>query len=156
MLKLVSAAIAATFLLGAAVPAQADSALESKIKARQGYYQIVFNNAGPLFAMAKGDVDYDKDVATTAANNLKTLTMLDMGSAWAPGTSKEEMPGKTRALKVIWETYPAITEKVKGFENAVNAMAANAGNGLDALRANIGALGASCKACHDDFRADAF
>lgn len=148
-------ALAALFV-GIAHPAMADKAAEGKIKARQGYYQLVVNNAGQLFGMAKGEIDYDAAQATTAANNLKILTTLETGGLWAAGTSKEEMPGKTRALKKIWDTYPAIGEKLDAFKKAVDAMAANAGNGLDALRANAGALGGACKSCHDDFRAEKF
>jgi len=153
---LASLGLVAAIVCGTAVSANADEALEGKIKARQGYYQLVLSNAGPLFGMAKGDVEYDAAAASTAASNLKILSTLDTGSLWVAGTSKEEMPGKTRALKKIWDTYPAIGEKLEAFNNAVDAMAANAGSGLDGLRANIGALGAACKGCHDEFRADVF
>lgn len=139
-----------------ATHAFADGAAEQAIKARQGYYQLVLNNAGKLFAMAKGDMEYDAQQASTAAANLKTLASLDTGALWAAGTSKEEMPGKTRALKAIWDTYPAIGKKVEAFKSAIDGVAANAGNGLDALRGNVGALGGACKGCHDDFRAEKF
>ena len=95
----ISMVLSLAFLTGVAATAQADEALEGKIKARQGYYQLVLANAGTLFGMAKGDVEYNAEAASTAANNLKTLTMLDTGALWAPGSSKEEMPGKTRALR---------------------------------------------------------
>lgn len=154
-----SAMIGASLLvLGVATAgdARADKNLEQMIDARQGYYQIVLHNAGKLFGMAKGDIDYNAEVAQTAANNLLTLTNLDVGSMWAPGTSKSEMPGKTRALKAIWDTWPAIGEKSGAFRAAVEGVAGSAGGGLDALRSKVGALGASCKGCHDDFRADNF
>lgn len=156
MKKTITAAILGALLCAVAAPAHADKAAEDKIKARQGYYQLVKNNAGQLFGMAKGEIVYDAKTASTAANNLKILSTLENGALWAGGTSKEEMPGKTRALKKIWDTYPAIGEKVGGFNKAVVTLAANAGNGLGALRANIGALGGACKACHDNFRADKF
>ncbi|MDV7340217.1 cytochrome c [Terasakiella sp. A23] len=156
MKRMIKMALLGGLLVSAAAPALADKAAEDKIKARQGYYQLVKSNAGPLFGMAKGDIEYDAKVAATAANNLKTLSVLDNGHLWIPGTSKEEMPGKTRALKKIWDTYPAIGDKIGGFKKAVDALAANAGNGLDALRANVGPLGGACKACHDEFRADKF
>lgn len=156
MKRMIKLAVLGGLLMSISAPALADKAAEGKIKARQGYYQLVLNNAGTLFGMAKGAVEYDAKMASTAANNLKILTTLETNSLWAPGTSKEEMPGKTRALKAIWDTYPAIGEKVGAYKKAVDALAANAGNGLDALRANVGALGGTCKACHDDFRADKF
>ncbi len=142
--------------LGVATPVLADGHLEDVIKARQGYYKLVSHNAGVLFGMAKGDIAYDAEAATTAANNLQTLTKLDVGSLYPAGTSKEEMPGKTRALKKIWDTYPAVLEKSKAWKAAVADMAAVAGNGLDAVRAKAGPLGNSCGGCHDNFRAKDF
>ena len=156
MKKLLSFAFLVTLSSAVAVPAMANKAMEEMVQARQGYYKLVKHNAGQLFAMAKGDMAYDAKKAAKAANNLKTLSMLDLGTLYMPGSSKEEMPGKTRALKKIWDTFPEIGKKGAAFKQAVDAMAANAGNGLDALRANAGALGGSCKGCHDNYRADTF
>lgn len=141
---------------GVPADAKADEALEKMINARQGYYQNVRHNAGILFGMAKGAVEYDAAAASTAANNLLTLTKIDLGSYYAAGSSKEEMPGKTRALKKIWENFPEVAEKGKAFKEAVAAMAAVAGNGLSAVQGGAGALGGSCKGCHDNFRAKEF
>lgn len=157
--KLKTAVFAASILsLGAIVAgdARADGHLEKMIDARQGYYQVVLHNAGILFGMAKGDIEYDAGSAQNAADNIVKLTSLEVGSMWAAGTSKEEMPGKTRALKKIWDTWPAIGEKSAAWKKASADLAGSAGNGLDALRANIGALGASCKGCHDEYRAENF
>ncbi len=135
--------------------AVADAA-DDAIKARQGYYQMVKHNAGMLFGMAKGDIAYDAEMANTHAGNLSALANLNTGSMWPQGSDKASKPGKTRALPVAWETFPAIMEKQDAFVKASGALAANAGGGLDALRANIGPLGASCKGCHDTYRAKEF
>ncbi len=126
--------------------------LEKAIKARQGEMQLRAFNAGPLFGMAKGQIDYDAELAGKLAGNLKTLLELDNGRAWAPGSHNEAYPGKTTALPKIWDTYPEIADYGKKYAQAVNELAAVAGNGRDALRAKIGDLGNACKACHDDFR----
>lgn len=144
------------FLVMAPSDARADGHLEKMIDARQGYYQVVSHNAGVLFAMAKGDIAYDGAAAQTAADNLLLMTKIDVSSMWAPGTSKEEMPGKTRALKKIWDTWPAIGEKSKAWKDAVAEMADAASFGLDELRAKAAGLGAGCKGCHDNFRAENF
>lgn len=138
-----------------ALPALADS-IDDAIKARQGYYQVVSHNAGALFAMAKGSVDYNAETAATHAKNLEALSNMNTASMWVPGSSKEDRKGKTRALQVIWSTYPAIGEKGKAFKDASANLAMSAGEGLDQLRANIGALGASCKGCHETYRAKDF
>ncbi len=123
------------------------------IKARQAEMQLRSFNAGSLFAMAKGDLEYDAEQAAKFANNLKLLLAFDIGHAWAPGTDSESYAGVSRSKPELWETYPKIAEYGKQYAEAVEAVAASSGNGLNELRANIGALGKSCKACHDDFRA---
>lgn len=137
------------------VPAFADD-IDDTIKARQGYYKLVKHNAGVLFGMAKGDIPYDSEKAATHAGNLETLSQLNAGSLFPAGSSKADRPGKTRALPVIWSTFPAIGEKAQAFGEATNKIAASAGLGLDALRADIGGLGATCKGCHETYRAKDF
>jgi len=122
------------------------------IKARQGVMQLRSFNAGPLFGMAKGKVDYDAELASMLANNLLTMTNINIGRAWSKGTDNVAYKGKTTALPEIWSTYPEIAEKGKAYVKAVTELAAVAGNGVDALKSKVGALGKSCKGCHDDFR----
>lgn len=122
------------------------------IKARQAEMQLRSFNLGPLFAMAKGKIDYDAELASTLAGNLKLMLDLDNGRAWAQGTDIEAYPGKTAALPEVWTTYPEIGKYGKKFATAVNEMAAVAGGGVDALKSKIGPVGKSCKGCHDEFR----
>ncbi len=122
------------------------------IKARQGEMQLKLFNAGPLFGMAKGKIEYNAELAAMLANNLLLQTRLDMGRACAKGTDNDEYFGETAALPEIWSTYPEIAEKGKAYVKAVNELAPVAGNGLDALKSKISALGKGCKGCHDDFR----
>jgi cytochrome c556 len=122
------------------------------IEARQGEMELRAFSAGPLFYMVKGKIPYDAEQAAKLANNLKVLLQLDIGAAWAAGTGNDKYPGKTEAKPEIWSTYPEIAEHGKEYANAVNELAAVAGDGLDALRSKIGGLGDACKGCHDDFR----
>ncbi len=136
-------------------PALADD-VDDAIKARQGYYQVVSHNSGALFAMAKGGIEYDADKALAHAKNLDALANMNNSSMWMPGSSKEDRKGKTRALPVIWTTFPAIGEKGQAFKDATANLVATAGDGIDSLRANVGPLGASCKGCHETYRAKDF
>ncbi len=122
------------------------------LKARQGEMQLRSFNAGPLFGMAKGQVDYDAELASKLAGNLKTQLSLDMSRAWKKGTDNDAYPGKTTALPKVWTTYPEISKYGKKYGQAVNELAAAAGNGLDALKPKVSALGKACKGCHDEFR----
>ena len=126
--------------------------LMNAIKARQGEMQLRAFNAGPLFGMVKGKMDYDADLAAKLAGNLKLMLDLDNGRAWAEGSANDNYEGKTTALPKIWTTYPEISDYGKKYVAAVNDLAAVAGNGADALKSKMGALGKSCKGCHDEFR----
>ena len=139
--------------LSLAVPGfAAKDPLKNAIKARQGEMQLRAFNVGPLFAMAKGKIDYDAAMANKLAGNLKLLLDLDNGRAWAKGSDIDNYMGDTTALPKIWTTYPEIGEYGKKYATAVNELAAEAGNGVDALKAKIGPVGKSCKGCHDEFR----
>ena len=151
---LLSAMLAATAIATTA-PVIADP-LDDAIKARRSYYQVVKFNAGPLFGMAKGKVAYDAKKAQTFADNLKALTSMTNGAMWPKGSDNVAKKGKTRALPAIWSTQPDIVEKSKAFKKAVAELASAAGQGLDALRPKVGALGQSCGGCHKPFRAKDF
>lgn len=129
----------------------AQDANQKAIKARQGEMQLRSFNAGPLFGMAKGQVDYDAALASKLAGNLKLMLGLDNGRAWAPGSHNEAYPGETAALPKIWENSD-IGDYGKKYKQAVTELAAAAGNGVDALKPAVGELGKACKGCHDEFR----
>ena len=126
--------------------------LMNAIKARQGEMQLRAFNVGPLFGMAKGKIDYNAELASKLAGNLKLMLDLDNGRAWAKGSANDNYEGKTTALPKIWTTYPEISDYGKKYVAAVNDLAAAAGNGADALKSKMGAVGKSCKGCHDEFR----
>ena len=130
----------------------ADDPMEKAIKARQGLMQLRSFNAGPLFGMAKGDIEYDAELATKLVRNLQLLVEVDMGRAWPKGSDSANYPGKTAALQKIWSTYPEIADYGKRYNEAVKGLAAVAGSGRDALKSEIGNLGKACKGCHDEFR----
>jgi cytochrome c556 len=133
--------------------AQADKATEGAIKARQSLMQVYSFNLGKLGAMAKGEADYDADLAAALAKNLLAAAQMDNRLMWPQGSGNDAYAGKTRALPAIWATYPKISEKSAALTAAVEKLAAEAGNGLDGIKANIGGVGGGCKGCHDDFRA---
>lgn len=128
------------------------NAANPQIKARQALMQIYAFNISQLGAMAKGKVAYNSAAATAAANNLMAAANMDQSAMWPKGTDSEAMFGETRALPTIWSTFPAVEEKGKALITASAAMAAVAGNDLDALRGAMGALGGACGGCHKQFR----
>jgi len=126
------------------------------IEARQAGFKLYKFYAGTLFGMAKGEVEYDAEVAKTMSGNLKAVAHLDNGAMWPQGSDNVAYAGKTRALPEIWTTYPKITENGKALAEATAVLAEVAGNGLAALRSKIGAVGNACKNCHEAYRAEDF
>ena len=127
---------------------------EKAIKARKAVMTLQSWYAGPLFGMAKGDIEYDADTASANAAHLNMMANVEGGAMWPQGTDNGAYAGKTRALPEIWTTWPAVGEKDQALKDAAAALAEVAGDGLDALRSRIGAVGKACKGCHDDFRAE--
>ncbi len=127
---------------------------EKAIKSRKAVMTLQSWYAGPLFAMAKGDMEYDADMAKASAAALNTMATIKGDLMWPPGTDNGAYAGETRALPEIWSTWPEVGNKAQALSDATAALAGVAGDGLDALRSKIGAVGKACKGCHDDFRAE--
>ena len=147
--------IAATVLLAvAASGAGAAEDVEKAIGARQAVMKIYSFNLGRLGSMAKGETPYDAEAAKAAADNLLAAASMKNSAMWPGGSGADNaaLAGKTRAKGEIWSTYPKVSEKSKDLVKAATAMAAAAGDGLEAVRANIGAVGGACKGCHEPFR----
>jgi len=147
-----SACVVAAF---AAASAQADPA-DDAIKARRGFFTLLGAEIGPLGAMAKGESPYDADAAKRHAANLQALAGYRFGDLFVAGSSNDDKFGDTRALPVIWTDTAGFSEKAGGLVAAIGALQGVAGEGQAALAGGVGALGKSCGACHDTYRAKEF
>ncbi|RVT84472.1 cytochrome c [Rhodobacteraceae bacterium CCMM004] len=130
--------------------ADSHSATDPAVKARHGHMQLYAFNLGVLGAMAKGEMEFDADRATAAAANLHAVARLDETGYWPEGTSSDAMEG-SRALPAIWEKMDDFEAKQQGLIEAAATMEGAAGS-LDGIRANIGAVGGACGACHKPYR----
>ncbi|OED38802.1 hypothetical protein AB833_18260 [Chromatiales bacterium (ex Bugula neritina AB1)] len=127
---------------------------DKAIQARQAMFKLYGYHMGILGGMAKGKIPYDAAIAAEASQNLDAAANLGQSTFWPAGSDNSNDENvKTRALKAIWDTYPEIVEKGEALTKATGVLAQNAGNGLDALKANMADVGAACKGCHDDYRA---
>lgn len=145
---LVVGAFCAVMAGGGAWAQDADAA----VKARKALMQLYAHYLGTLGGMAKGEVDYDAEAASAAAASLASLANVSQSNMWPQGSDTDALGDKTRALPVIWTTYPAIAEKGEAFGKAAAAMADAAGTDLASLQGAMKDLGASCGACHKDYR----
>lgn len=156
MNKILAIAIAASALCAGVVATAADKGPhDDAIKGRQAMFQSYNFNMGILGAMAKEKMDYDADKASEAAANLQAAANFGQSSMWPEGSDSENPANaRTRALPAIWGSYPAVVEKADALKKSTAVLATQAGSGLGALQDAIGDVGASCKGCHDDFRAE--
>ncbi|SNX73839.1 cytochrome c556 [Cereibacter ovatus] len=139
--------------LVASLPAVAMAAdAEKVVEARQGYFSLVALEFGPLAAMAKGEMPYDAAAATAHAADLVALTKYNPGDLYAAGTAEGEAKG-SHAKAAIWTDMSAYQAKGVAFFEAIAALEPAAGAGQKELAAAVGKVGATCKSCHDDFRA---
>ncbi|BAQ68717.1 cytochrome c, class II [Rhodovulum sulfidophilum] len=145
---LLTAALAALPLAASAADVKDDV-----VEARQGYYSLLGANMGTLVSMVKGETEYDGAKAQTAADNMLILTKYNIGHLYMPGTSSEDMPGKTAALPKIWNDMGGVQEKGMAFVKAVENLQEVAGLDKGELAKGIQQVGGSCKGCHDDYRA---
>jgi len=151
-------ALCSAVLLAPTIAATQDApdAGEKAITTRQGFMRLVLWEAGPLFGMAKGKVDYDAATATANAADLQALTQYTFPGLFLPGTSKADRPGKTRALTDIWEDTAKLEKAFENLGAAVAVVAEEAGKGQAELAAAVGEMGKVCGACHKAFRAKEF
>lgn len=140
------ATVAATGALLSA-PASAQFArAENAIDYRQSAFTLMSNHMGRLAAMAKGEQPFDAAKAQASARLIETFSKLPW-EAFTPGTD-----GAPARLKGdLWKN----ADDFKALQERMMAEAAKlpaAVESLDGLRKQVGATGASCKACHDKYR----
>lgn len=148
-MKVLASLVLAAATVTLSVPAQAQFAKpEDAIKYRKAAFTVMAAHFGRVAAMANGRMPFD---AGAAASNAATAEMMSKlpWAGFGDGTDK----GDTKARPEIWTDkakFIAASEKMQG-EMTKLATVAKGGN-LDAIKAQVGATGGACKACHDDFR----
>ncbi|MFM2111363.1 MAG: hypothetical protein RLZZ271_23 [Pseudomonadota bacterium] len=134
----------------AATPAMAQFAKpEDAIKYRKASFTVMAAHFGRIGAMANGRVPFDAKAAADNAAIVESMSKLPW-AGFGEGTDK----GDTKAKPEIWKDAAKFKEgsdKMMAEVAKLNA-AAKTGN-LDNLKAAFGPAAGTCKACHDNFRA---
>jgi cytochrome c556 len=149
MMKTIASLVLAAAAITLAMPATAQFAKpEDAIKYRKSALFVMQQNFGRVAAMAGGKAPFDAKVAADSAATAEFLAKLPW-AAFGEGTDK----GDTKAKVEIWmdkAKFNDYAEKMQTEMSKLNA-AAKTGN-LDSIKAAVGAVGGSCKTCHDAFR----
>jgi cytochrome c556 len=146
--KMMMVAVALAIGSGASFQASAQAKPDQLVKQRQSAMSLIGWYFGPIGAMMRGDRPYDPAIVMRNADYLEVLSKMPP-EGFQPSTKDE----KTRARSEVW------SDKGK-FDKAMENMQAELGkfkqvaHGGDqgAVKAQFGAVGKACAACHDDFR----
>jgi cytochrome c556 len=135
--------------LAATLPAAAQwRNADAAIKYRQSAMALQGNHMSRIVAMANGQVPFDAKVAAEQIDIVATLNRLQF-AAFIDGSDK----GNTRAKPEIWAERDKWTAAVtKSQDDVSKLVAAGKGGNLDQIKAAAGAVGQSCKACHDAYQ----
>ncbi len=148
--KTILASSIMTIAFGATAMAQMD--YSAQIAARQGQMDIMALNVSILGGMARGNMEYDADLAQTAADNIAAAASIGHQIAWPAGSDNFDLGDATRALPAIWDDPAGFDEAWGNLRMAAAGMAQVAGTGLDAVQTAIRPLGGACGGCHRNFR----
>jgi cytochrome c556 len=150
---LAAALALAALSLGAAGASQAQGSKEAEqaIAYRKAAYTVVYNNFGPLGAMASGKAPYDAKAFQLRADRVAFMATITPDVF--PAVSKSGAP--TKAKPEIWDNQAEFTKLMKDFTDKTAALAVAAkSNNLDTIKPAFGAAAGTCKACHDKYKAD--
>jgi cytochrome c556 len=139
--------------LGAGLSQAAFSQVKPEIlvKQRQAAMTLQGKYFGLLAAMAQGKVPYNKDAVVRNAELLSALSKMPW-DGFAEST-KDEKSVKTAALPTIWKDADKFKQAQERFQDEVSKLVQVSKRGDEAaIKAQIGAIGKSCGACHGDFR----
>jgi cytochrome c556 len=121
---------------------------EDVIKYRQGAYKVIGWNFGPMAAMVKGERPYDKAAFARHAEIVAFVGRLTL-EGFTPGTDKGDTKVKPEAFAKM-DDFKAKMSKMND-ETAKLAEVAKTGS-FDDIKKQFGTTGATCKACHDDYK----
>ncbi|MFY8103823.1 MAG: c-type cytochrome [Ramlibacter sp.] len=134
-----------------AVPAHAQFAKpEDAVKYRQSALSVMGTHFSRIGAMASGRAPFDAKAAVDNAQIVNDLSRLPW-AGFGPGTDKISAKAKPE----IWTEQAKFKDhSEKMMAETAKLLAAAKTQNLDNLKAAFGATAGTCKACHDNFRAN--
>lgn len=134
--------------LAVAISAFAGTAIaQDPIGARKAAMKTVGGSVALLTKMSKGEEPYDSAKAKAAVVAISTAVK-GYDGLFPKGSDQ----GDTKAGPKIWEDMAGFKAALAKLEEAATASADKAGKDVDGVKATLGALGATCKGCHETYR----
>lgn len=135
--------------IAGAAQAQAPFAkMEDAIKYRKNALFVMGQHFGRLGPVVKGERPYDKDEVAKNAAIAEQMSHLPW-AGFVAGSDK----GDTRAKPEIWTEAAKFKAAADKMEQEMGKLAQAAkGGDLNAVKAQFGEVGKTCKGCHDAYR----
>lgn len=125
---------------------------EDQIKFRKAAYSFTAWNMGKIKANLEGK--YDADQVKAAANAISAVAHSGLGALFGPGTEKAVGGEKTNVKPELFQKTADVVKLSGDFAAASSELVKAADSGdAAAVKTAHGKVGATCKACHDDFKA---
>jgi cytochrome c556 len=122
---------------------------EAAIKYRQSVMAIMGHHMGQMGAVVTGKIPYEKQEFSHNASVIQMASTLPWEAFMAPGSDK----GNTKLKSSAFKEKDKFMAKAKKLETEVRKLVKVAsGNDFNAIKAQFGQVGESCKSCHKDYR----
>ncbi|MCL2591655.1 MAG: cytochrome c [Betaproteobacteria bacterium] len=125
---------------------------EDQIKFRRAAYGFSAWNMGKIKANLEGT--YNAEQVKAAANAIASVANSGLGALFSPGTEKSIGEQKTAVKPELFQKTTEVAKRASDFAAASNELVKAADSGdAAAVKVAHGKVSATCKACHDDFKA---
>ena len=122
---------------------------EYAIRYRKSVMFLIAQHFGRMGAVVKGKVPYNQEVFTQNAVVVELLSHLPWEAIMVPGTDT----GDTTLKSSAFEQQTKFKEGAHAFEAKTAKLVSLSKSGdLNAIKAQFGEVGKSCKGCHEQFR----
>ena len=144
-MSLLAAGLAVAVISGEAL---AQAKPEQLVKQRQAVMTLQGKYFGPMAGMAQGRIPFDAKIVQRNAGFLDNLSRMP----W-DGFAESTKDVKSAALPAIWTDSAKWAEAADRLQNETSKLYAASRSGDEAaVKAQIGAVGKACGACHESFR----
>jgi len=151
MKKITIAAIVGVTALSLTTSVFAQVKPEDQIRFRKAAYSFSSWNMGKIKANLEGT--YDAAQVKAAANAIAAVSSSGLGALFSPGTEKSIGQQKTNTKPELFQKSAEVGKLAADFAAASDELVKAADSGdVAAVKAAHGKVGATCKACHDQFK----
>jgi cytochrome c556 len=141
-------AAGAVLVLAAPLSVFAQAKPEVLVKQRQAAMTLQGKYLGPIAQMVQGKIPYNADTVARNATYLENLSQMP----W-DGFNESTKDVKSNALPAVWAEPKMFQEAADRLQSETVKLAAAARARDEAgVKAQFGAVGKACGACHDHFR----